>query len=202
MSAYIRRTLQQLLRKIRCPNSDHTCVYWLGGVNCSRRSHRLFAQSLLSPKKAPAVSWPCTRGLMLGGHLLQGPYPGSLILYGAKLKWCSVNTYKGMERAHPCLKPRSKWMKAVSQPFVFTELDSTALAQVIIKSHVLGASKMVCWLKMPRVGRSQQPNCLTVGGCDSGGHVISRLLKSCDRISIKLQFTVTFNLHCFPWGQW
>ena len=92
-----------------------------------------------------------------------------------------------MERAHPCLKPCSKWMKAVSQPFVFMELDSTALAQVIIESHVSGASKMVCWLKMPRVGRSRQPNCLTVGGRNSGGHVISRLLMSCDRISIKLQ---------------
>ena len=37
----------------------------------------------------------------------------------------AVNTYKGIGSAHPCRRPLSRGMKAVSQPLTFTELATS-----------------------------------------------------------------------------
>ena len=37
----------------------------------------------------------------------------------------AVNTYNGIDSAHPCLSPRSRGMKAVSHPLTFTELATS-----------------------------------------------------------------------------
>ena len=34
----------------------------------------------------------------------------------------AVRTYRGIDSAHPCLRPLSRGIKAVNHPFTFTEL--------------------------------------------------------------------------------